>query len=865
MSDTRINMSDVHRRKFLLSSGASSRSNVTHATLKNLQENLSYDRLNFFMKSISESCKDCDRYAESALDLLMELDMSDIQKRPLVVQLTDNIFPRVNNDTLRNIANKTARNGIPLSDMINKKVNDYIIMDRILKNNETLSKRFDIDKVIKMNSNGDLDSLVKELCSFIDTYELPIEAKYNIALENITYSFYKNIIPIEYRRLFNDITDYFLESNLILTDNDIDGMMKVLNNTRVASPSLVDKYPVLEEAQSKKRYESTIYELSKKCDNKKVSNHILKAKRIRNENEAGEYIDTALNMIENDKISFNDKKNLMVSIYTLPLIGKVSKGFVSYYMHVQDTKSKYRNKLKDQEFINIMNDVFDDDEDLLVNAETVSEYVSLPYDIFNGKSPVDQDIVSAMMESENFADTSDIKDVLNKFEADQEKSIGRFKNCLMKIYRKSPSNIIDETPHILRIIRVMFIFGVATVPVIGPALGIITAFVDHMISSKINDKQTKDLILALEYERKLAKEKLDKNKGDKADIEKYIKCLDKCIAKCDSYRDIITDKEIEGRDTSDDDLGDDLDFDFDDLSFESMKLVYKSNMLDILMEAYDDETFMADITTNIPHIIAESGEDLYEYMTILKEFGINIGEVKYKVKNSYDISVIESTYLTTTTDRLLKIPSMSDILSEDQYLVRQFSAYKSLRDMQKVFYQERGAIIEAFNLNTFKLIIQNFKKKVKDLSTKEKAMWQSLDANMSGFMKSVEKALTSNRREAIIKGSIIPSFSKCLKTALVVGGVTFVNPIAGLITAMGMFGASKYLNRRERQLIYDEIDTELKVVEKQLQLAENDGDMKQYRFLLQYQKKLAREKQRIKYGLKVHGRDIPGVTGNGGD
>lgn len=864
MSDTRISMSDVSRRKFLLESSSSDKANVTNATLKNLQQNLSYDRLKFFLKSVSESGVDCNRYVDDALDLLIELDISDIQKHPLTVQIADTIIPKVSNDNLRNIANKTARNGIPITDTINKKVNDYIIMDRILKNNETLSKRFDIDKIIKLNSTGDLDELVKELCSLIDTYELSVEAKYNIALENITYAFYKNHVPIDQNRLFNDITDYFLESNLILTDNDIDGIVKVINSSRIVSPSNIDKYSVLESAQNNKRYSSMIDELSKKCDSKKIGKLILKAKRVSNENQAGEYINSVLDYINTYKISFNDKKNLLVSIYTLPLIGKVSKAFVSYYMHVQDTKNNYRNKLEDQEFIQIMDDVMNDDDDLMINAESVSKYVSIPYDIFDDNYK-DIDIVSVMMESEDFADSSDIKDVLNKFEADQEKSIGRFKNCLMKIYRKSPSNIIDETPHILRIIRVMFIFGVTTVPVIGPALGIITAFVDHMISSKINDKQTKDLILALEYERKLAKEKLDKNKGDKADIEKYIKCLDKCISKCDSYRDIITDKEIEGRDTSNDDLGDDLDFDFDDFSFESMKLVYKSNMLDILMEAYDDETFMADIMTNIPHVIAESGEDLYEYMTILKEFGINIGEVKYKVKNTYDISVIESTYLTTTTDRLLKIPSMSDILSEDQYLVRQFSAYKSLRDIQKVFYQEREAIMEAFNLNTFKLIIQNFKKKVKDLSTKEKAMWQSLDANMSGFMKSVEKALTSNRRESIIKGSIIPSFSKCLKTALVVGGVTFVNPIAGLITAMGMFGASKYLNRRERQLIYDEIDTELKVVEKQLQLAENDGDMKQYRFLLQYQKKLAREKQRIKYGLKVHGRDIPGVTGNGGD
>ena len=65
------------------------------------------------------------------------------------------------------------------------------------------------------------------------------------------------------------------------------------------------------------------------------------------------------------------------------------------------------------------------------------------------------------------------------------------------------------------------------------------------------------------------------------------------------------------------------------------------------------------------------------------------------------------------------------------------------------------------------------------------------------------------------------------------------------------------LTQREKQLVYDEIATELQVVEKQLQIAENDGDMNQYRFLLNYQKKLARERQRIRYGLKVQGRNMP--------
>ena len=71
----------------------------------------------------------------------------------------------------------------------------------------------------------------------------------------------------------------------------------------------------------------------------------------------------------------------------------------------------------------------------------------------------------------------------------------------------------------------------------------------------------------------------------------------------------------------------------------------------------------------------------------------------------------------------------------------------------------------------------------------------------------------------------------------------------------------RYGYNRERRLIYDEIDTELQVVEKQIQLAESEGDMNQYRFLLNYQKKLTREKHRIKYGVHMSGRTIPEVKG----
>ena len=45
-----------------------------------------------------------------------------------------------------------------------------------------------------------------------------------------------------------------------------------------------------------------------------------------------------------------------------------------------------------------------------------------------------------------------------------------------------------------------------------------------------------------------------------------------------------------------------------------------------------------------------------------------------------------------------------------------------------------------------------------------------------------------------------------------------------------------------------------------ISIAENDNDMKRYRFLLNYQKKLQRERQRIRYNMKVQGRPIPSAN-----
>ena len=130
---------------------------------------------------------------------------------------------------------------------------------------------------------------------------------------------------------------------------------------------------------------------------------------------------------------------------------------------------------------------------------------------------------------------------------------------------------------------------------------------------------------------------------------------------------------------------------------------------------------------------------------------------------------------------------------------------------------------------------------------------------LQDLKKSIEKALTTDRREAIIKGSIIPSFSKIIKFAIAITGTALVSPTLAVISTIGALAVSKSLTLKERKALLDEIDIELKVLEKQISRCE-DSDPKKYRQLLTYQRRLEREKMRIKYKLNKDHQVIPGVN-----
>lgn len=157
-------------------------------------------------------------------------------------------------------------------------------------------------------------------------------------------------------------------------------------------------------------------------------------------------------------------------------------------------------------------------------------------------------------------------------------------------------------------------------------------------------------------------------------------------------------------------------------------------------------------------------------------------------------------------------------------------------------------IVNEMNLvNTLKLAQQKFKKAILKMSDKEKKLSNQMDSAYDRFVYTIEKNMSNKNREAVIKGSVIPSFSALMKLALTAGIASFISPLLSAITVLGGLAASKKATANERKYILDEIEIQLKVVEKKLQLAESNNDMKSYEQLLKIQRQLESEKNRIIY------------------
>lgn len=454
---------------------------------------------------------------------------------------------------------------------------------------------------------------------------------------------------------------------------------------------------------------------------------------------------------------------------------------------------------------------------------------------------------------------------------DNKNNIVRLKALVTGIYAKNPYQIVFGLPKIFTIIRGFFIIvGLS----INPILGLLTFITDRIITMTLSRKQTEKIVKAYQNEIDSIKNKLEKTKDDntKKNLEKYLEELNKDYTKIKEYEnDLYSDEENYERDTSTEynsnkDADDDFDFDdWDDFDLEeAASIVYISDVMESISEGLVDDNVEGIIFSNLYKLDNDS-------IDTLADFSITVPIILEKDK------LCEA--LTQYRDDLRKSEGISncmriDCLNENIYKLKEntnvyatsnnlggIRCYLACLNEMVNMNASKEYIMELNFSNTLKLAVDRLKKTAIKLKDKDRQISSSIDVSVNNVSKGLETAIMNDNREAVIKGRILPSASKCIKLACAAGVAWAISPAIAVIGAIGGFACSKKLKAKERQIILDDIDIELKMCERYIRQAEDNGDLKKVRQLEIIQRNLQRQQQRIKYNMCViYNQNVPNTN-----
>lgn len=485
---------------------------------------------------------------------------------------------------------------------------------------------------------------------------------------------------------------------------------------------------------------------------------------------------------------------------------------------------------------------------------------------------------------------SNFEDLFNKFKQEElpneDKPETKLRGLINKLYARNVDSIIDGTPELLQWIRRFFILGSGAIPVIGPVIMIIGFIADKFISLHFERDEVPKMIKCFNNEIKASKNKLKtvENAEEKDRLNKYIKSLEDAKEKLDNYyTELLSEKEQEERydnmedidlddisDYDDDfkDFFDDDEFDFDDdellesaalrfmvknteefINNSSKTIITEANMYDLVFQLMDDDLI------NVAKITARYPDTFYKDSIIdgIKDMLEDIKRNKIEFE-----SIIAKATRTTALRNALEILTTCDNNDGEICIYGAIANSSTLNEAYRAVsimidtYSSRHHLLENSIMNTINMASMKLKNALTKMKDKEKSISRSIDVNLNSFRKSIERSLTTDNREAVIKGSILPSASKMIKMCIVnIGLVALHQPLLAIITTLGYIATSAKFKAKERQMVVDEIDIELKMCERYINIAEQKNDMKAYKQLLTTQKELERQKQRIKYKMDV--------------
>ena len=616
----------------------------------------------------------------------------------------------------------------------------YAECDRLLNNYNTISKRFNLDKVFIENSRRSISDIVVDLCEKIDTYNISNNIKFCTVIETAWYGFETYSIPYIKSDILETAVNYFLF----------------------------------------------------KPDGIKSCRSILEA------------------------TLFFDKEKDMKNI------------------------------------------------DILMEEEPENDK---PVDI-------DEAIMHTVSTHEApIVESTDFNAIFNKFKKTElglndDKPQNKIKHLVSILYRKDVNSIVEGTPDLLKWFRMFFIVGTCAIPVIGPVLAGVQFIADKFIEIYNDREELPKMIRCFNNEIKVSKSRLadeeDKEKREK--LEKYIESLERAKNKLSIYYDeLLTDKEKEigvNIDTDDD-------FNIDDF-LENNAVTKMTANLEHLIEIANTinpnsiRELMGKINENdlsiIAKVINEYPDEFYKENAIdgiIKKMNdIRTGRIQYEsaIDKSIKLSALSNALSilengrSTITYKFYNYDNLDKVFDDFNMFVEAYSAIAIMIDT----YNSEGTMLEASITNKLNVAMMKLRNSFTKMGDAEKRLSRNLDMGMSGFKKGIERALTTDNREAVIRGSILPSFSKIVKLCLVNAGLIALHqPLIAVIVTLGYFACSAKFKAKERQMVIDEIEIELEMCEKYIQIAESKNDMKALRQLLTTKKELQRQLQRVKYKMQV--------------
>lgn len=817
--------------------------------------------LNFF-KECSNSPYNAEKYVRACITFLEDFEYD----KELYQIFESSILPKIrDNSDLSDIIEAST-----ISDSIKEGIKIQIIKnkvsDRILENHNRISKMSNINKLFNENYNYDTSLLINTCCNIIDQFNLKPYAKVNAAIEECVYLFGKNNINYNDNQLVNGILSYYSCKENSLSDiMDID---KVVNENycievseeETVNPvcSIINKYAVSN--KSDMDLNSTISSIMN-CS-------------IRDLCLSG--FDEMMKFLLNICLSKSQGSNNAIENVIPDLKNKISEFLNDDYY--RDLLISVSNVLDDQiklvsEYY--MTDKYTTDEELLNSIwkynEKIKELNSFVKDQLSfAETKYNKDCKKDNVTEESLIVTLDefkifkfdnLLNIARRIDKAIMDKTQKFRNKLKNGYKKVHSKIFSEVAYSDMITNEGNIdYCICTYNV-----GEVTES-EHTIFSQICEEINKEFIydnITCYYEVVSNNEiEIHMKSNMIASVDENL-----CIMNYDDYSRLNTITELANIVKYDN---------YDSLSESNIIEFFKESKNESLFELFIPVCEFAnidpDVVNNVFNNVKESKEDnsfYFKYNNLVENYKITNSnpEIQLEATNlllqllEADIEINQKKNQNDDKDKkpnpiMDKINSVRDSVKNKINNIKDQNNNKDNNDNTK----EKEDPFKGINFNSIKLSLEGLKKKAKDMSAKEKEFSRNLDVSVNKLVSDMKNALISDRRESIIKGSVIPSFSKFIKLCVGAAGLYLINPTAAVIAAIGGFIASKKLTKKERALLLDEIDVELEMIEKEISIAESKNQMKKLRQLMMMKKDLERTYQRIKLNVKL-GRDVmPGAT-----